>query len=82
MTARTIPTPEEAPTVSLELAWEALGISHTTAHRLAREEGQLTDGVPVIRVGVKYRVPTVALRRALHLDAVYATTTAEGPPLP
>ena len=32
--------------------------------------GQLADGVPVIRVGAKYRVPTAALRRALGLDPV------------
>jgi excisionase family DNA binding protein len=69
--ALVIPTPEESPTVPLDLAAEAFGIGDTTSYKLAHE-GRLADGVPVIRVGSKFRVPTAALRRALCLDVVTA----------
>jgi hypothetical protein len=63
----TIPTVEESPTVSLSVAGPALGIRQSTTYLLAAT-GQLAEGVPVIRVGNKYRVPTAALRRVLGLD--------------
>lgn len=66
--ATLIPPAEETPTVGLEVAGPALGIGMTRAYELA-QSGQLTDGVPVLRVGAKYRVPTATLRRALGLDA-------------
>ena len=62
-----IPTVEEAPTVGLEVAGRALGIRLSKAYELAKT-GQLTPGVPVIRVGAKHRVPTASLRRTLGLD--------------
>jgi len=65
--APAIPTVEESPTVGLEVAGPILGIRLTKAYALAKD-GQLADGVPVIRVGVKYRVPTASLRRVLGLD--------------
>ena len=62
-----IPTAEESPTVDVRLAGKAFGLGATTSYTRAAS-GQLVDGVPVIKVGSKYRVPTVALRRALGLD--------------
>ena len=62
-----IPTVDESPTVGLEVAGPILGIRLTKAYALAKD-GQLADGVPVIRVGVKYRVPTAPLRRVLGLE--------------
>jgi hypothetical protein len=46
----------------------ALGIRSSNAYRLAKETGKLTDGVPVLKIGHMWRVPTAALRRALQLD--------------
>lgn len=62
-----LPSPEEAPTVDVRLAGRALGIGSTRSYELA-QTGHLIAGVPVIKVGSKYRVPTVALRRALGLE--------------
>lgn len=63
-----IPTVEQTPTVDLwPTAARAVGIGKTVAYERAAT-GQLTDGVPIIRVGTKWRVPTAALRRALCLD--------------
>ena len=61
-----IPDPEVAPTVELRLAGRALGIGATTSYTRAAS-GELIPGVPVLKIGAKYRVPTVALRRALGL---------------
>ena len=57
-----LPTAAESPTVSVEIGGHALGIRSSNSYRLART-GQLTEGVPVIKVGHRYRVPTAALRR-------------------
>lgn len=64
-----IPTAEESPTVDVRLAGKALGLGATTSYTRAAS-GQLIEGVPVIKVGSKYRVPTVALRRVLGLDPI------------
>lgn len=61
-----IPDPEEQPTVEVRLAGQALGLGATTTYERART-GQLIDGVPVLKVGGKYRVVTATLRRALGL---------------
>ncbi len=51
-------------TIGVEEAGRALGVGRTLSYRLARQ-GQLTSGVPVIRVGKLLRVPTRALDRVL-----------------
>ena len=53
--------------MTVEAAGLALGIRTSNAYRLART-GQLTEGVPVLKVGHSYRVPTAAVRRVLQLD--------------
>jgi hypothetical protein len=49
-------------------AGRALGLSRDHAYDLART-GELAPGVPVLRVGRQYVVPTAPLRRALGIDA-------------
>lgn len=64
-----IPTVEEAPTVPLwPTAATAFGIKKATAYDKLAPSGQLCEGVPIIRVGGQWRVPTAALRRKLQLD--------------
>lgn len=52
--------------VDLVTAAKALGIGRTTAYQLARN-GELP--VPVLRLGVRYRVPTAALLHVLRISA-------------
>ncbi len=59
-----IPTADEQPTMTVEDAGEALGISRGSAYEAARS-GQ----IPTIRIGRRLVVPTAALRRMLMLDA-------------
>ena len=61
-----IPDPAEQPTVPLwPDAAKALGLGRGHAYLLARRK-ELP--VPAYRLGRSWRVPTAALRRALHLD--------------
>lgn len=64
-----IPTPDEAPTVSVDDAAAALGISRGTAYQ-AVAAGE----IPSIRIGRRLLVPTAGLRRLLGLDAESATS--------
>ncbi len=52
--------------VDLVTAAKALGIGRTTAYQLARA-GELP--VPVLRLGVRYRVPTAALLAVLGISS-------------
>jgi hypothetical protein len=67
--AQMIPLPEDSPTVDVRLAGKALGISSTTSYNRAAT-GELAPGIPVIKIGGKYRVSTAVLRRALGLEVV------------
>jgi hypothetical protein len=64
-------TPEQlqaiaAETVTtVELAAAACGMGRTLAYRLARETGELCPGVPVLRVGRTFKVPTRPLLAVL-----------------
>ena len=60
----TIPDPAEQPTMTVEAAGQALGISRSSAY-----EGVRTGEIPSIRVGRRLLVPTAAVRRMLSLDA-------------
>lgn len=55
-------------TVDIPQAAELLGIGRSVAYELAAQKGELTDGVPVLRIGFRYRVPTAALERVLGVD--------------
>ncbi len=50
---------------TVERAARLLGIGRTLAYQLARERGELTPGVAVLRVGRLLRVPTYQLLAAL-----------------
>lgn len=52
-------------TVPLATAAHALGVHVNTAYKLI---GQGTFPCPVLHVGCRYRVPTRALMRVLHVD--------------
>jgi excisionase family DNA binding protein len=58
-----LPSPETQPTLTVEEAGDALGISRASAY-----EGVRTGEIPSIRVGRRIVVPTAALRRLLELD--------------
>jgi excisionase family DNA binding protein len=58
-----VPDPAIQPTMKVELAAKALGISRGAAY-LAVEHGDL----PAIRIGKRIVIPTAAVRRMLLLD--------------
>lgn len=58
-----LPTPQETPTITVERAAEALGISRASAYRAAA-----TGDIPTLRIGRRLVVPTAALRRLVGLD--------------
>jgi excisionase family DNA binding protein len=62
-TQRTMPDPEQTPTVTVTEAARILGISRNTAYR-AVEAGTL----PALRYGHKLLVPTARLRALVGLD--------------
>jgi len=67
MTAMTkVPLPDECPLLDLLEAAPPLRISRTTAYELA-QRGKFP--VPVLRIGRRYKVRTVDLRRYLGLDS-------------
>lgn len=72
---RPVPLPKQADTVSLVVAARRLGIGKSLAYTLAREDGQLTEGVKVLRFGTSsrpvFRVPVA------QIDAVVAAQTTE-----
>jgi excisionase family DNA binding protein len=58
-----LPSPDVQPTVTVEEAGDALGISRASAY-----EGVRNGEIPFIRVGRRIVVPTAALRRLLGID--------------
>jgi predicted DNA-binding transcriptional regulator AlpA len=60
-----IPDPSQRAVVSAEEAFIELGIDRSTGYKAIRDG---TFPVPIIRIGRVIRVPTVPLRRVLHLD--------------
>ncbi|HEY3090682.1 MAG TPA: helix-turn-helix domain-containing protein [Jatrophihabitantaceae bacterium] len=59
----TIPDPALQPTVTVEEAGDALGVSRASAY-----EGVRKGEIPSIKIGRRIVVPTAALRRLLELD--------------
>jgi hypothetical protein len=49
-------------------AAKAIGASKATAYDVLAPSGWLCDGVPILRVGGRWRVPRASLLRALGLD--------------
>lgn len=54
-------------TVSVAQASAILGIARSTAHNAYKSTGQLSDGIPVMRVGRRYVVSVFLLRAALGI---------------
>lgn len=65
-TAPVLPDPDVEPTLALETAARLLGYGRQAAYAAATT-GDIA-GVPVIRVGRNYRVPTRPLLRLLGVD--------------
>ncbi|PJN27032.1 helix-turn-helix domain-containing protein [Kitasatospora sp. CB02891] len=61
--------------VNVPTAARALGICLTTAYRLARED---VFPCKILRIGNKYRVPTLELMRAIGMDERAAYTFTLG----
>lgn len=55
----------EPSTVSLPEAARMLGVSKSTAYDTAKATGELTPGVPVIKVGSRYVISMAHLRQTL-----------------
>jgi hypothetical protein len=66
--AGSLPDPRTRPMVDLLTACRALDITRNKAYQLIAHDGQLCEGVPVVRVGRTYRVATRALYRVLAMD--------------
>lgn len=58
-----LPKPEERPTLSVEEAAKALGISRASGYAAANN-----GTIPTLRIGKRLVVPTAALRRMLGFD--------------
>jgi len=58
-------TLQSGTVTTVEIACEALGIGRTLGYQLARERGELAEGVRVIRVGRMLKVPTRPLLAVL-----------------
>jgi predicted DNA-binding transcriptional regulator AlpA len=61
-----IPEVAERPVMSAEEVFAELGIDRSTGYKAIRDG---TFPLPVLRIGRIIRVPTVAVRRLLQLDA-------------
>jgi excisionase family DNA binding protein len=66
--------------VSVKDAANYLGICPSTAYDAAHE-GQLCDGVPVVKVGRRYLVATKHLRRIAGIDEAKVEMMLHGRPL-
>jgi len=72
LTKPLIPDPADEPTITIEVAAKALGISRNGAYAAAAR-----GDLPVIRIGARrVVVPTAALRRMLQLDEPIRSTSA------
>jgi excisionase family DNA binding protein len=58
-----IPDPAEQPTMTVEEAGDALGVSRASAY-----DGVRSGAIPSIRIGRRIVVPTAKVRRMLELD--------------
>ncbi|MBN1460974.1 MAG: hypothetical protein JXA57_15690 [Armatimonadetes bacterium] len=58
MTSQRLQELEQQTVTTVETACEALGIGRTLGYQLARERGELAEGVKVLRVGSRLKVPT------------------------
>ena len=67
-----IPSPEEQPTMTVEEAAKACGISRSSAYAAVR-----SGDLPAIRIGRRTVVPTAALRHLLGFEPAVAAPSSE-----
>ncbi|HZK48998.1 MAG TPA: DNA-binding protein [Thermoleophilia bacterium] len=65
MTPQELQALRQSTVTTIELASHALSIGRTLGYQLARERGELAEGVRVLRVGRKLVVPTRPLLAVL-----------------
>ena len=53
--------------ISVKNASELLGVACSTARYAIKTTGQITTGIPVIKVGGRYKVPTAEMRKSLGI---------------
>jgi hypothetical protein len=53
--------------ISVENASKLLGVACSTARYAIKTTGQITTGVPVIKIGGRYKVPTAEMRKCLGI---------------
>lgn len=63
-------------TISVVTAGRIAGVGRSVAYEAART-GHLLEGVPVIRVGQRFRVPVAALEAKLGIDVLEYLTADE-----
>lgn len=63
---------QQETVTTIEIACDALGIGRTLGYQLARERGELAEGVKVLRVGRMLKVPTRPLLVVLGYGEEYA----------
>jgi hypothetical protein len=75
-----IPNPAERPWLSVDEAGAFLGLGHTKSYTEARRfiETDGAEGLPVIRFGRTFRVPTAKLLELLGLDSVAVRPSSAG----
>jgi hypothetical protein len=65
MTSQELQELQASTVTTVEIACDALNVGRTLGYQLARERGELAEGVPVLRVGRMLKVPTRPLLAAL-----------------
>lgn len=65
MTPQELQALRQETTTDIETACAALGVGRTLGYQLARERGELVEGVRVLRVGRMLKVPTRPLLAVL-----------------
>lgn len=68
MTARELEALRGQTVTDLAVAADLLGIRRTLSYRLARERGELCEGVRLIRVGSLWKCPVRPLLAVLGLE--------------
>lgn len=68
MTPQELDELQQATVTTVEIACDALGIGRTLGYQLARERGELAEGVRVIRVGRLLKVSTRQLAAVLGYE--------------
>lgn len=69
MTPQELQALQQDTVTTVEIACDALGIGRTLGYQLARERGELAEGVRVIRVGRLLKVSTRQLAVVLGYEA-------------